>query len=339
LPRAEKTVEFAAYAFNDDRVKSATHRWSHKIVAPLPIAQKRAFLITMGVNESQNKSWRLPLADDDAVQMQRNLREQLARTNEYQVIPLQLTAQQATKRNLQLLLQRLAGQTAAPLPPALQALAQTAPATPDDLLLLSISSHGVRDRQGHFYVLPYDIGAGRSTTLREAWLNRCVSSDELTDWVRAIDAGAMALIIDACYSAAAIQTAEFKPGPMGEAGLGQLAYDKGMQVLAASQSDQIALDSRATALSYLAQALIPEGIGKRLADQFPADGKITLSEWLRYGVQRVPELHAQEFPRQQWQFAGSKTSGQRKAPVLQRPALFDFARTRRRDVILVPAQP
>jgi WD40 repeat protein len=342
LPRGATVVEFAAYAFNEDRVKSVTHRWSHNIAPPLPPAAKRAFLITMGVNQSQNEAWSLLIAGHDAAQMQRRLREQLARTNEYQVIPLQLTAQQATKRNLQLLLQRLAGPTDAPLPPALQALAQTAPATPDDLLILSISSHGVRDRQGHFYLLPYDIGAGRSTTVREALLNRCISSDELTDWLRAIDAGAMALIIDACYSAAAIKTAEFKPGPMGDAGLGQLAYDKGMQILAASQSDQIALDSRATALSYLTQALIPEGIGKRLADQFPADGKITLSEWLRYGVQRVPELHAQEFPPQQWQFAGTdnkRPPSQRNAPVLQRPALFDFARSPRRDVILVQAQP
>ena len=43
-----------------------------------------------------------------------------------------------------------------------------------------------------------------------------------------------------CHSAASIQGEGFKPGPLGSKGLGQLAYDKRMRVLAASQSDQAA---------------------------------------------------------------------------------------------------
>jgi hypothetical protein len=202
------------------------------------------------------------------------------------------------------------------------------------LLILSISSHGVKDQQGNFYLLPYDIGKGRGTSLTGAFWQRCISSEELTGWLREIDAGVMALIIDACYSAAAVKTAEFKPGPMGDPGLGQLAYDKGIQILAASQPEQKALDSNEIALSYLTQALIPEGLVKGQADQFPQDGKITLLEWLRYGVKRVPELHAKEFQPKQWQFSGQASS--KSKPALQRPVLFDF-RHRVREVVLVRA--
>ena len=51
------------------------------------------------------------------------------------------------------------------------------------------------------------------------------------------------MIVDACHSAASVDEAGFKPGPMGSRGLGQLAYDKGMRILAASQADDVALES------------------------------------------------------------------------------------------------
>jgi hypothetical protein len=42
----------------------------------------------------------------------------------------------------------------------------------------------------------------------------------------------MAIIIDACHSAASFEGEGFKPGPMGSRGLGQLAYDKRIRILA-----------------------------------------------------------------------------------------------------------
>ena len=326
LPRVEagRLVEFSAYAFNEDRVKSATHRWQYKVKQPLPIVAKRAFLVTIGVNESQSDFGSLLIAGQDAKQMQEKLRTQFSKLGEYEVIAVSLTARQATKSNIQKELQSLA-----------------AKAGPEDVVMISISSHGKRDQQGSFYLLPYDIGNSPITSLSETFLRRCISSEELSGWLREIDAGVMTLIIDACHAGAAVKTAGFKPGPMGDPGLGQLAYDKGMQILAASQPEQKALDSHEVALSYLTQALIPEGIVKGQADVFPPDGKITLLEWLRYGVKRVPELHAQEALPKQWQFSGQAPSRNQKPtrnmpPALQRPVLFNF-RQPLREVILVQA--
>jgi hypothetical protein len=74
-------------------------------------------------------------------------------------------------------------------------------------------------------------------------LKASVSSDELSEWLRPVDAKQIVLIIDACQSAAGIQSAGFKPGPMGSRGLGELAYTKGMVVIAAAQPDSAALES------------------------------------------------------------------------------------------------
>ena len=74
------------------------------------------------------------------------------------------------------------------------------------------------------------------------WEASCIGSSELTAWLRDVQAGEIALIVDACQSAAAVDRDGFKPGPLGSRGLGQLAYDKGMRVLAACQKAGVALE-------------------------------------------------------------------------------------------------
>ena len=69
-------------------------------------------------------------------------------------------------------------------------------------------------------------------------LPHCISSADLSAWLRDVDAGEWVLVLDACHSAAAGAPPGFKPGPLGSRGLAQLAYDKGMRVLAASQSER-----------------------------------------------------------------------------------------------------
>src|SRR5205814_1846713 len=95
---------------------------------------------------------------------------------------------------------------------------------------------------------------------------------------------------DACHSAASVPEG-FKPGPMGDRGLGQLAYDKGMQILAATQADDVALESEKLGQGLLTYALVNDGLKARKA---AADGKgpITIGNWLHYAERRVPELYA-----------------------------------------------
>jgi hypothetical protein len=48
-----------------------------------------------------------------------------------------------------------------------------------------------------------------------------VSSDDLSRWLRDVDAGDLVMVVDACHSAASVEGSGFKPGPMGSRGLGQ----------------------------------------------------------------------------------------------------------------------
>ena len=243
--------------------------------------------------------------------------------------PKTVTENRARKSYLKAVLDKLAGRAAdaaalADIPQA----DKLALARPEDLVLVSFSGHGYASADGAFYLITSDTG--RDATLTPAFLQRAVSSDELSHWLRDVDAGELVLIVDACHSAAAIAGTDFKPGPMGSRGLGQLSYDKGMRVLTATQTDNVALEDAALKQGLLSYALVQEGLKNAQADFLPRDGKLYLNEWLAYGVERVPRLYADvREGRMTKQLGLAAGEVKTKELVTQRPALFDFApRTR-----------
>jgi hypothetical protein len=179
------------------------------------------------------------------------------------------------------------------------------------------------------------------------------------------------MVVDACHSAASVQGEGFKPGPMGSRGLGQLSYDKGMRILTSTQADDVALESALVEQGLLTYALTRDGLESARADFLPKDERITVAEWLAYGVERVPALHAEvEKHLAELKAAGASPTttaaaglgGDSQARVVilapgggtdggrglrvkvsgqstrtQQPALFDFAR-RRRDAVLTRAR-
>lgn len=201
-------------------------------------------------------------------------------------------------------------------------------ATPDDLVIITFSGHGYTDGRGAFNLIPYDTGGGAA-----GGGGCCVSSDDLSTWLRDVDAGEMVMIIDACHSARAVEGEEFKPAPMGSRGLGQLAYDKGMRILAATQAANVALESGAIGHGLLRYALVRDGIERGEADFKAKDGRILLillREWLVYSTEQVPRLY-------DLMKAGKLKTHGREVDVdeddparrfNQRPSLFDFSRSR-----------
>lgn len=346
-----RRVEFSAYAFNDDRVKSATAREPLQMPPSAAAVTRRVYLVTIGVNAYETPRFNLRFAANDARQIAAVLSARLARSGEYaEVVPVELvsdyedrggkavvTEALATKGNVKAVLDLLAGRTIDPAVVArIPNAARLRRASPHDFVLVSFSGHGYADRSGRFFLLPYDTGTAPAGEPTDAFLERLVSSDELGAWLRDVDAGAMAVIVDACHSAAAVEAQGFKPGPMGSRGLGQLAYDKGMWVLAATQADNIALESGLVQQGLLTYALTREGIEGRLADFKPKDAKILLSEWLAYGAERVPSLYEEVRARRTsgaQRLLEHERPGARRASPTQHPALFDFSR-KRRDVPL-----
>ena len=206
---------------------------------------------------------------------------------------------------------------------------------------MSFSGHGYTDMEGRFYLIPSDLRGSCDRLVETADLTSAVSSDELTEWLRPLDAGEMVMILDACYSAASVESGNFKPGPMGSKGLGQLSYDKRIRILTASQSTQAAEEARPAQMGLLTFALVKDGLQSSLADWQPKDGKIWLREWLGYGVERVPQLYKalREGKLEAFRLGdrGVKIPGRAEDPgrsSLQTPALFDFTAKENQGVLL-----
>ena len=368
IPRRSerRTVEFSAHAFNDDRVKSATVRRNFDVAAAKAPVKGRVYLVGIGVNDYGSKGVDLRFAVNDAREFVRLTGDGLATTNAFEkVIAVQLVAEHgapssATKSAIRAVFDVLAGRTADQS--ALGAIAgadRLRSVEPEDVVILSFSGHGFADPGGAFYLVPsdalerraVDAGANGRDSDRRLELaasdasarlrDRCVSSDELATWLRDIDAGELVLVVDACQSAASVESEGFKPGPMGSRGLGQLAYDKGMRILAATQADNVAIEGRGLEHGLLSFALVVEGLGAFKSDSRPSDGRVDIVEWLSYGAARVPAIassgggarllvHGQAAP------AVSGTAVVRR---IQRPSLFDFSRSRQPVTISVKPRP
>ncbi len=341
LPAGKAPLTFTAYAFNDDRVKTATAQQNYTPPAAIVAAKPRAYLITVGVNRHDNPAWNLRYAANDARQIGQSLASRLAGKNYESVVNVALISDGeatsfATKANVKAVLDVLAGRNAEPaVVSAIPGAEQLRRANPDDLVLISFSGHGYGDG-GLFYLVPADTGAGSDQTITAELTAHAISSDELSAWLRDVDAADLAMIVDACHSAASVGES-FKPGPMGSRGLGQLAFDKGMRILAASQADDVALESDLIRQGLLSFSLVQDGLDGKLADHQPKDQTITLAEWLSYGVSRVPSL-ADEVKRGQLvssrgtvrRVVGESIKAKR---AIQQPSLFDFTKGRR-DVVL-----
>lgn len=355
---ARDAVELSAYAFNDAGVKSRTARATYRLPANLPQRRGRAYVLTVGIDAFEDPAWNLRFAVADARLLHGVLPAALQGTEAFEeVIPILLLAEQlpaggqpapeagsATKANIRSLFDLLAGRpvTAEDLAriPGAERLRS---ATPDDVVIFSFSTHGVTDAAGGFHLAPSDLGPPRQdgAQVDNEALRAWISSDELSDWARNVDAGSLILIVDACQSAATVHAQGFKPGPLGSRGLGQLAYDKGMRIVAATGVDSVALESGLLRQGFLSFALGVDGLQDGLADWRPRDGAISLSEWFAYGVRRVPQIH--ELVRNGTAPVPLTTGGRTVKPFFpggtptgswaQEPVVFDFA-SQGRDLLL-----
>lgn len=272
LPASRTSVTFTAYAFNEERIKSATSRKSYDYKPDAP-AKSRAWLLQIGVNHYEASGCELHGSANDAEQLSRILTDRL-KARGFDVRPVTLTSTDAA-----------AGATKQQIREALAAIAREA--TPDDVLFLSFSGHGYASGTGEFYLLSSDV-RGSCSAVDDKMLRGAISADELADWLRPIDAGEMTFVLDSCDSASSVEANDFKPGPMGSRGLGQLAYDKRMRILVASQKNQAARESDVLQQGLLSYALTELGLTEGKADWRPVDQKITVGEWLGYAANAVP---------------------------------------------------
>ncbi len=286
--------EFTAYAFNRDNVKSDDSQLTVNGAESLRRAGT-AYLLVVGVGSYENPQYNLNYSVADANAMGQQLLSQQELLGHYRPIEVvALLNEQATKANILLALRLLAGVNSGPLPKdSPPALAKIKPAQPEDAVVFYFSGHGTA-QDDRFYLIPHDLGyLGPRAKLDAAGLasilTHSISDLELEEALKQVDADQLLLVIDACNSGQALNAAEERRGPMNTRGLAQLAYEKGMYILTASQSDEVAFESAGLKHSYLAYALVEEGIKSGAADG-DNNGQVLLKEWFDYATERVPRI-------------------------------------------------
>lgn len=298
LPAGSSTIQFLAHAFNTDGMKSQPATFNYKPPKQVTLSAARAYVLAIGINAYEGQAFNtLGFAVNDARLIATEVSESLKRTKAFsEVVAVTLESalagrNDATKARIQAALGVLAGRPdSTKLLAGIAGAERLAAATPADLVIVTFAGHGyVSDRTRDLHLVPSDVAAATETEGLKRFDARSISTAELDHWLRDVDAGQMSLVVDACHSAAAV-TADFKAGPMGSRGLGQLAVDKGMRILAATQAADSALEHAELKHGFLTYALISEGLSSGLADLRPNDGRIDLEEWLNYPVERVPAL-------------------------------------------------
>lgn len=327
-----RMIDFTAYAFNEDRVKSETARAAYRQPPAARPRPRRAFVVTFGIDDYDGDHLDLKFASSDA----RLMGERLSTIPGYDVRQLTIASTTPSGQSVPITAMTIAHVIAilrnknvafAKAELAKQGIdaSRLAAATPDDIVILSFAGHGWADPKGGFYLLPSNAVWPQGKSQPE--IHTLVSAVQIADRLREVDAGEIALIIDACHSAASVDGGGFKPGPMGDPGLGQLAFDKGIRILAATQAGDVALEDSSLQQGLLTFALAGEGLtatgGKADRD---GDGKITLDEWFGYATQRLPSLSA-EVRQGRTDASGARGWIRTRAsapPPVQEPALFDF---------------
>ncbi len=294
--------DLTAYAFNLDNIKSPDA--SLKITGSENFRrQGRAYILAIGVNVYSNPQFNLKYAVPDAKIFGSELQQQQSRLNTFERVQvISLFDNQAKKENIQRAFKLFAGEEDGKqtIPPELSKIERL---QPEDSLTVYFAGHGFASND-KFFLVPNDLGyAGQRSNLSETGLetilSHSISDRDLETALEKIDAGQMLLVIDACNSGQALESEEKRRGPMNSRGLAQLAYEKGISILTASQSYQAALETAQLGHGYLTYALVVEGLSQFSADGTPGDGQIESREWFDYAVERVPRMQQAQSQRLQ----------------------------------------
>lgn len=288
---------FTAYAFTRANIKSVDAEV--RLTRKDSLGRKGvAYILAVGINAYADPKLNLTYADSDADDFGLTLKavqQKLGAYSDVRVITLKDA--DATKQNVLDALARLAGTIPAmPGRVAPQVLQRLQPAQPEDVVFVYFAGHGAAPGAAskRFYLILHEFQLSRGSSgarpRPDATIAGAINDLELESALERVDAGQIVLVIDACQSGATLDADDPRQGPMNSQGLAQLAYEKGMYILAAAQSDQAARELGRLGHGLLTYALVEDGLKQGRADDAPHDGQILLREWLDYATQRVPLL-------------------------------------------------
>jgi TolB-like protein len=222
------------------------------------------WVMSVGVSRYASPELNLEFADADATSMMDALREAAKRGPYREVRSLVLTNEDVTRQSIMEGLSRFLAQ-----------------AGPDDVAMLFIAGHGVRDvASGSYYFLPHPANA--DTLLSDGL--RMSDFDELLRLVRR-NVGSVIVMLDTCHSGAlGIPTKRMVSADEMAA---QVTTGEGFFLLAATKPGEESKEQSGLGHGAFTFAAL-EGIrGSADAD---GDGTLTVSELFSYVARRVPAL-------------------------------------------------
>lgn len=307
IPIVAGENNFTAYAFNVSNVKSNDD--TARIEGKFPKKDGTLYVLAIGVNQYANAVYNLNFAVADvvdigkAIEAEQNKLQADANLKQYaETRIITLKDEIATKENILLAIERFTKNSAATVLPdnlCVQSagnlctelkteLGKIKRATPEDALVIYYAGHGV-SRGERFYLLPHNY-TGKD---EKALVEQAVSDIELNELLEKVDAGRLLMTIDACQSGQALGAKDAGRAPMNSKGLAQLAYDKGMYILTAAQSQQAALEAVRIGDKEIKHGLLTYALLAAFTNQeADKDGNLQLweREWFDYTVGQVPLL-------------------------------------------------
>jgi hypothetical protein len=158
-------------------------------------------------------------------------------------------------------------------------------ATAQDTVFFYFSGHGKKN--GSRYLL---LAHNFHLDLASGNVSGAVSDLTLTNSLEALNAAQVVVILDACESGAALDPEHGRVGPFNFKGFAQMAYDKGIFAISATQSNSDAHESADLCHAQFTYILVEDGLVAKFADWRPVDQMITTKEWLQYGSEKREPL-------------------------------------------------
>ncbi|MGD0940085.1 MAG: caspase family protein [Terracidiphilus sp.] len=300
------TNHLLAYSYDDNGIESADAEIDCE--GPDTVEPGTLHVLSVGINQYQNnRKTTLNWAEADAQLMAQVLAAQRAQINreeaEMRAHP-EMRYSPADRAKFE----RSFGPVEVTVLPSDQASRENilskiaeiaARAKPQDTVVLFFAGHGTT-RNGTFYFLASDIAAFdlqyALDTVPVALLSQgSVSDRDLEAALEPVDAGNIALVVDACESGQLLLTStDVRRGPVDAHGFAQLAFEKGIALLAATPNASEAQEGARIGHGWLTYDLGFEGLQNGKARVSDIDGDIYLDALFRYAAEEVPKHIAQQ---------------------------------------------